>query len=93
MLSRPPSPEELVKIEGELLKRVAEARRDCEDAENRATSLYQSGADLGWNHPDGTNAFRQAVRLERQATERYAQVIQRLNYFVLEFKVPRDLPE
>ena len=92
MVFQPPSNDELSRIESQLVERVSLARADYERADAEACRLCAIKTDLGLSHPDGRGALRQATRIQRQATMRYREALNRLNFFVLQFKLPRDWP-
>ena len=56
--------------------------------------LYEIGEDVGGlNHPDGRAAILNATLIESHALQRYAAALKAFNEFVLDYKIPRGLPD
>ena len=89
---KPPTREELERIESSLHAQLASASAAYRRAKSEARELHQIARDLGLNQPDGNLALRNAVRREREALTRYAEILKVFNDFVLRYRLPRDLP-
>jgi hypothetical protein len=87
----PPTEEELTRIEAQLLDRMANAEADYQHARAEVARLSGITADIGLNHFNGRAALPGAACVEREAAERYKAALHRYNYFVSNFKIPRDL--
>lgn len=88
----PPSREELARIQADLLERLASAKANYLTAKAEATKLLQIEQDIGRDHVDGRTASLNALHMQRHATERYMQALTAFNEFVLDYKLPKDLP-
>jgi len=72
------------RTELELRERVARARRQYEIALAESRRVLEEAQDLGLSNPDGISAVRNANRIQRDATERYAAALKALAEFVLD---------
>ena len=89
MSDSPKSPEELLRIESELLAKVAQARTEYDHAKVQAKQLLESAKDAGMNNFDGTSAMAKASRIQQAATTRYMEALRSLTDFVINKKLPR----
>jgi hypothetical protein len=88
-----PSAAELLRINEELLERVARTRDAYHKAKLACAELKTTREDLGTLHADGTRASLNAVRIERAATLAYTDAIKALTEFTLSQKLPLPLAE
>ena len=85
--NRPSSAEQL-RINEQLLHRVARAREAFANAKTTCAELKAISEHLGTLHPDSTQASLGALRIERQARQEYTDAIMALTQFTLDQKLP-----
>jgi hypothetical protein len=88
----PLSPEELSEIEAELIVRLSKAKEIYETAQAEAIRIQALGANGRLKHSDARTAALNAVRAEREALERYADILASINGCVLDRNRAEDLP-
>ena len=81
------SGEDLETTEAELFLRVTAAKNAYQEAKARVTSLNRVALDTGLTHSDGALALRQALRIEREALDRYSDALKSFTDFVLRHKI------
>jgi hypothetical protein len=87
---KPPSPQELDRIESRLLKRLNTASDDYQLAKAKAARLQGINADVDLHNTDGALALREASRMESAAMHRYIEALDRYKYFLSNFIVPHE---
>jgi len=85
-------PEDLATIERRLHAEVANTKAAYQKAKDEADKLRAIAVDLGPGISDGRVALENAIRIERFALSRYTRAIEGFSRFVLDNKLPRDLP-
>ena len=78
-----PSPEELARIESELLARLIKAREAYEKVRAESAALLSIQRELSLDHPDGRAAAFKAARIEHAAIRAYTQALSDFNGFIL----------
>jgi len=86
------SAEELERTEKTLFEQLGNAKTAYYEAKLSVARLNQVALDVGLNIPDGFVALRQAIAIESEARNRYAQALSQFTDFVIRYKPPRDLP-
>ena len=94
---RPDSPhsrEELAALEAKLHEDLRLTEQAYQEAKDEAARLRNISGDLGAiTHPDGTAAMLHSIRMENRALSNYCAALKAFNEFVLDYKLPRDLPD
>lgn len=80
---------EIAKLNEKLLANVVKAKTAYEEAKIEASRLRATVDHLDPGHPDGAEAARSALRLERISTRRYSEAVKALTDFVLDKKLPK----
>jgi len=86
-----PSPQELERINDALLERVARAKAAYQEMKIAAAELRGIREHLGTNHPDGTQASRNILRMERAVTQEYTDAVKALTDFTLHGTLPKTI--
>ena len=85
-----PSPDELNRINEILLQRVARARAAYQEMKRTGVELRATRESVGTDHPDGTQASLNALRMERAITQEYTDAVKALTDFTLNQKIPSE---
>ena len=87
-----PTPEELSRIEHELLERVKSTRAAYEKARSEADALMTLQNQIGLNHPDGRGAALKSAQMESTSIEAYAKALRDFTSFILKNLSGKQLP-